>query len=92
MAAGMAIVTTARGAIPETVRDGVDGFVLGHPDPAQLASCISQLLSDVDLQIRMGNSSKERYGTTYTLAVADERFVAWLLDTAKDRPRVSEHV
>lgn len=78
MAAGMAIVTTARGAIPETVRDGVDGFVLGEPDPAQLGDCLVRLLSDTDLQRKMGASARRRYVDEFTQERADERLVAWL--------------
>lgn len=78
MAAGMAIVTTARGAIPETVRDGVDGFVLDDPDPAKLAESILRLLDDCNLQERMGSSARQRYLDHFTQEHADERLTRWL--------------
>ena len=59
MAAGMAIVTTAQGAIAETVRDGLDGFVLPACDPDALADAVGRLLSDVELQKSMGRSSRQ---------------------------------
>ena len=78
MAAGVPIVTTARGAIPETVRDGIDGFVLSDPDPVRLAERLALLLTDVELQERMGAAARRRYLEHYTQERADERFVAWL--------------
>ncbi len=78
MSAGMAIVTTAQGAIPETVRDGVDGFVLPTCDPDELASRLSALLSDFELQARMGAAARQRYEDRYTLEAADRRLVEWL--------------
>ena len=80
MAAGMAIVTTAQGAIPETVRDGIDGFVLPSAEPSGIASCLSRLLADPDLQMRMGASARKRYEDEYTLDAADRRFVEWLTE------------
>lgn len=82
MAAGMAIVTTAQGAIAETVRDGLDGFVLPECDPDRLAEAIDRLLSDVELQKSMGQSSRRRYLDQYTLERADQRLVEWLRSIA----------
>jgi glycosyltransferase involved in cell wall biosynthesis len=82
MSAGMAIVTTAQGAIPETVRDGVDGFVLARSDPQLLSASVSRLLDDRDLQARMGDSARERYASTYTLEAADRRLADWLRHAA----------
>ena len=78
MAAGLAIVTTARGAIPETVRDGVDGYVLSDPDPAALATCLTRLLTNDDLRAGMGDAARQRYLDEFTQERADERLVDWL--------------
>jgi glycosyltransferase involved in cell wall biosynthesis len=85
MSAGMAIVTTAQGAIPETVRDGIDGFVLPSSDPALLAASVSRLLDDHDLQARMGAAARLRYETTYTIEATDRRLADWLRDVAYGR-------
>ena len=45
MAAGLPVITTDSGAIAETVRDGITGFVLPDPDPVELAVRLVSLLT-----------------------------------------------
>jgi glycosyltransferase involved in cell wall biosynthesis len=78
LAAGLPLVTTARGAIPETVRDGIEGFVLRDPDPAALAERVRMLLDDPELHARMSAAARARFLEQYTEAQADRRLVAWL--------------
>jgi len=60
MAAGMAIVATPVGGIPDAVRDGVDGLLVPAGDAAALASAISRLLSDAELREGLGASARAR--------------------------------
>jgi glycosyltransferase involved in cell wall biosynthesis len=78
MAAGLPIVTTDRGAITETVVDGVSGFILPHPDPEAIADRLLLLLQDHDLRIRMGRAARTRYLYRFTQEQADEALVQWL--------------
>lgn len=80
MGAGLPVVTTAEGGIPDMVRDGVDGLVCPKGDPEALADALERLLSDTGLRTRMGESGRTRYRELYTL----ERFEKRLADILKD--------
>jgi glycosyltransferase involved in cell wall biosynthesis len=83
MAAGLPVVTTARGAIVETVANGETGYVLDEPDPSLLAECLLQLLRDRGLRTRMARASRERYLALFTQEAADRRLADWLLAVAE---------
>ena len=80
MGSGLPVVTTEEGAIPEMVRDGIDGLVCPKNDPAALAEALQKLLSDRELRTRMGKSGEARYRELYTL----ERFEKRIVDILKD--------
>jgi glycosyltransferase involved in cell wall biosynthesis len=86
---GIPLVTTDRGAIRETVRDGESAFVLTDPDPSELAERVLQLLTDDDLRERMGRAARERYERSYTQETADRRMAEWLMTAWRDDPRSS---
>src|SRR5207244_717411 len=66
MAAGLPVVATDRGAIAETIVDGVTGYVLPDPEPEQLAERVIRLLSDDALRQSMGEAARERYLVRFT--------------------------
>ena len=80
MGTGLPVVTTDEGAIPEMVRDGVDGLICPKSDPKALADTLERLLSDAALRTRMGESGKIRYRELYTLEQFEKRFVDILKD------------
>jgi glycosyltransferase involved in cell wall biosynthesis len=82
LAAGVPLVTTDRGAIRESVTDGVEGFVLAEPDPAQIAERLLRLLRDEDLRTRMGAAARERYRSEFTQERADRLLADWLEELA----------
>jgi glycosyltransferase involved in cell wall biosynthesis len=86
---GIPLVTTNRGAIPETVADGESAFVLAEPDPTELAERILELLDDDDLRERMGRAARERYERDYTQETADRRLAEWLTATWRSADPVS---
>ncbi len=57
LAAGIPCVVVDAGGAPESVRDGVDGFLVPD-DPAALAARALELLSDPDLHRRMANEAR----------------------------------
>ena len=75
MGTGLPVVATDEGAIPEMIRNGVDGLVCPKGDPAALADALESLLSDAGLRKRMGDSGKERYHDCYTREAFERRFV-----------------
>lgn len=60
MAAGLPIVTTARGGNPEVISEGVNGFIVKEPEnPANFAEAISKLLDDKELMKKMGETNRQ---------------------------------
>ncbi|MFA4901166.1 MAG: glycosyltransferase family 4 protein [Desulfobaccales bacterium] len=60
-AAGLSVIATRRGGIPEVVRDGETGLLLSRPDDdAELAAKIIRLLDDVPLRQRLGQQGRAR--------------------------------
>jgi spore coat protein SA len=58
-AAGLPIIATRRGGIPEIVREDLNGLLLQkHDDPQELAAKIIHLLKDRDLSLRLGQQGR----------------------------------
>jgi glycosyltransferase involved in cell wall biosynthesis len=66
MAAGLPVVATTHGGIPEAVTDGVDGLLVPEKDPDQLAAAILRLLADPDLLAELSKQANrsvtEKFG------------------------------
>ncbi len=60
MAAGLPVVATAVGGVPEAVMNGETGLLVAPGDPHGLAGALVRLARDPDLRVRMGASAKER--------------------------------
>jgi glycosyltransferase involved in cell wall biosynthesis len=66
MAAGVPVVATRSGAIPETVKDKETGFLVSKNDPRALAEGILTLLHDDDLRGKMGRAARDRVHRNFT--------------------------
>jgi glycosyltransferase involved in cell wall biosynthesis len=62
MANGAVPVTTAVGAIPEVVTDGVSGLLVKPGEPEQLASALRSLIVDAELRNRLAAAAYARAG------------------------------
>jgi hypothetical protein len=60
MAAGLPVISTAVGAIPDFVKDGVDGFLIAPKNPQALADRICRLLDDEGLRERISQRVRRR--------------------------------
>ncbi|MGB9586737.1 MAG: glycosyltransferase family 4 protein, partial [Armatimonadota bacterium] len=58
MAAGVPVVVTAVGGMPEAVRDGVNGILIPPRDPNAIADAVMKLLRDPELRCKMGAEGK----------------------------------
>jgi spore coat protein SA len=66
-AAGLPIIATRQGGIPEVVRDGFNGLLLNQPDDdAELAEKIMALLHDAPLRQRLGQQGREMVLANFT--------------------------
>lgn len=54
MAAGLPVVATAAGGVPEVVQHGVHGFIVPTGSPGELAAAMEALASDRDLLLEAG--------------------------------------
>ncbi|MDZ7336941.1 MAG: glycosyltransferase family 4 protein [candidate division KSB1 bacterium] len=68
MAAGISVVATRVGAIPEMVKEGETGLLYEVGNVHDLISCLRQLLMDPPLQRRLGSKAKKRAQTIYAPA------------------------
>jgi spore coat protein SA len=60
-AAGLPVIATRRGGIPEAVKEGETGLLLDKPDDAdELAAKIIDLLNDAPRRQRLGQQGRER--------------------------------
>jgi glycosyltransferase involved in cell wall biosynthesis len=58
LAAGLPVVATNVGALPEGVVEGLNGYLVGPGDWKDLGARISALISDPELRRRMGRASR----------------------------------
>jgi len=68
MAAGIPIVATTAGGIPEAIRHGVDGLLVPPGDPAALARAIAELLRDRYKAFDLAESAKKRVEAEFSVA------------------------
>ncbi len=73
MAAGMAVVATRVGAIPEMIKDGETGILLAPRQPAQLADAIVRFLDNPELRERMGERAARRARLAWDQRVVGEQ-------------------
>jgi glycosyltransferase involved in cell wall biosynthesis len=70
MAAGLPVVASDVGGVPELVVDRETGFLVPPGDPHALAAAIERLLDDPDLRGRFGAAGRARVSTHFDLASA----------------------
>ena len=60
MAAGLPVIATRVGGLPELVADGETGMIVEPDDPAALAEALDSLAADPDLRRALGESGERR--------------------------------
>ena len=88
MEAGLPVLSTAHGAIPSTVQDGVTGRLLPKDLTAEaLAKALDEMLRDETKLRAYGEAGRRRYLERYTLAACHQRLLA-VLEQAMPRKTV----
>jgi glycosyltransferase involved in cell wall biosynthesis len=64
------VVVTDVGSIPESVDDGVTGFIVPPKDPAALAEAILKLLEDEKLRRTMGENGYRKLKSELSIDIA----------------------
>ena len=66
MGAGIPCVVSSAGGSPESVRNGVDGFVCDPSSVDAYVDAIARLIKDPSLMQRMGESARERFASEFS--------------------------
>jgi glycosyltransferase involved in cell wall biosynthesis len=66
LAAGLPVISTSVGCIPETIREGIEGFLVEPRDIDSLADRMDLLIRDGALRKSMGLAARRRYVEKYT--------------------------
>ena len=77
-AAGVPVVGTAVGGVPEIVADGETGTVVPPNDAAALAAAMAKLLGDGDLRRAMGDAGRWRMRTQFTFEAQADAYMKLL--------------
>jgi glycosyltransferase involved in cell wall biosynthesis len=67
MAAGVPVVATRVGGVPELVREEVDGLLVPAGEPGALAAAMLRLLREPELAERMGRAARERIRESFSI-------------------------
>ena len=72
MSFGLPIVATSAGAIPELVKDKVNGIIVNPGNSEELASALKTLIEDAELRNVYGRNNLEKSKTLHTWKDYDE--------------------
>jgi len=67
MAAGLPVIATAVGGLPEVVTDGENGLLIPPKDPEALALALARLLDDPDLAKKLGKNAQRHVEAHYSM-------------------------
>jgi glycosyltransferase involved in cell wall biosynthesis len=73
MAAGLPIVATRVGGVPDMVEDGVSALLVERRSPEQLAAAVIRLLTDRAAAAELGAAARRRQHEEFSLATAARR-------------------
>jgi len=76
MAAGLPVVSTAVGGVPELVEEGREGLLVAPGQPADLTSAIRLLVENCDLRQAMGTAARARARAMFGVSGMTGRYAA----------------
>jgi glycosyltransferase involved in cell wall biosynthesis len=86
LASSVPVVAMAENsAVPEILRDGIDGLIVEGLSPDNAAACVNQLLSDPVLRKKMAEAGKERVKREFTIENNAQRVAQEYLKLIADR-------
>jgi glycosyltransferase involved in cell wall biosynthesis len=74
MAAGLPVVATNSGILPELVVEAETGFLVEHEDRPALARQTRQLLDDADLRRRLADAGRRRALEAFSMGAVAEKY------------------
>ena len=73
MRAGLPVVASSVGGVPESVRDGESGYLIPRADVPHLRDRIERLMTDPTLRARLGAAGRARFVRDFTLSASVAR-------------------
>jgi glycosyltransferase involved in cell wall biosynthesis len=96
MAAGLPVVATHHGGIPEAVRDGHDGFLVPEKSPEALADAVIRLLSDPAMLRRFSHNAaasvREKFGLELAVGALEDIYAEAIQTAPVDVPGAAASV
>ena len=83
MSACVPVVASSIGGLPESVRDGVDGYLCDPSSAECFINSIEDLLSNPALQERLGRSARERYLKSFSPQIWEDKMLMLLRERLK---------
>jgi len=78
MAAGLPVISTRVGAIPEVVEHGVTGYLLGDNTPAAISSYVLDLVKARNKRLEMGYAGRQRAQDIFSVQENYDRLLVYL--------------
>ena len=75
MRAGLPVVATDVGGIPESVRHEETGLLTRHEDVAGLRDALARMITDPALRLALGSAGQRLWGTQFTASAMAARTV-----------------
>jgi len=76
MQAGLPVISTYEGAIPDIVDDGITGFLVPQKNPQALAEKLEILIKDSELRQKMGAAGRKKFLEKYTVDKFENNLLA----------------
>jgi glycosyltransferase involved in cell wall biosynthesis len=88
MAAGVPVIASAVGGVPETIRDGVDGLLVPPADPDALSSAVLRLSQDVGMRQGLAVASRRRVEDRFDVVESVQKMeTVYLEELARTAPQ-----
>ena len=87
LAAGVPVVATAVGGVPEVIQDGEQGYLVSSGDDQALAVAIGRLVADATLRRRLGEAGRQRISDRYSCRLQAVKYQQLFDRLRASRPR-----
>jgi glycosyltransferase involved in cell wall biosynthesis len=84
-ACGLPVVAVAEGGVRETIKDGINGFLV-DPEPAAIARAMTRLLQNPDLARQIGQQAATHVQQVWSVESSVDRLEAYLLELVSKQP------
>lgn len=79
-ACGTAVVAIAEGGVRETIKDGINGFLVSEDDPEKLGCLLTRFIDDCELSYSMGKRAREYVGENWSMKMCIDTIENQLYD------------